>query len=186
MDDDLCSLIEPLLPPWPEKAPRPRPVPDRQCLQGILYVQHNDIAWQLLPREPGFATGQTCWRRLERWQKAGTFDRLHRIPLVKPNPADELDWSRVGVDGSHAARKKGGAGTGPSPVDRRKTGRKHHVICDGRGTPLNARGSGRTPWTSRSATSRRARREPWRSGVRAGRCVNGRLWTAGGSRLNPG
>lgn len=33
-------------------------------------------------------------------------------------------------------REKGGAGTGPSPVDRRKTGSKHHLICDGRGTSL--------------------------------------------------
>lgn len=32
--------------------------------------------------------------------------------------------------------EKGGADTGPSPVDRRKTGSKHHLICDGRGTPL--------------------------------------------------
>ncbi|MFF0032512.1 transposase [Streptomyces avermitilis] len=27
--------------------------------------------------------------------------------------------------------------TGPSPVDRRKMGSKHHLICDGRGTPLH-------------------------------------------------
>lgn len=33
-------------------------------------------------------------------------------------------------------REKGGADTGPSPVDRRKTGSKHHLICDGKGTPL--------------------------------------------------
>ena len=33
-------------------------------------------------------------------------------------------------------REKGGADTGPSPVDRRKTGSKHHLICDGHGTPL--------------------------------------------------
>ncbi|MGP4009920.1 transposase [Streptomyces sp. 4N124] len=33
-------------------------------------------------------------------------------------------------------REKGGADTGPSPVDRRKTGSKHHLICDGRGTPF--------------------------------------------------
>jgi transposase len=26
---------------------------------------------------------------------------------------------------------------GPSPVDRRKTGSKHYLICDGRGTPLH-------------------------------------------------
>ncbi|MGA5206712.1 transposase [Streptomyces variegatus] len=41
------------------------------------------------------------------------------------------------MDGSHIrAKKKGGAGTGPSPVDRRKTGSKHTLICDGRGTPF--------------------------------------------------
>jgi IS5 family transposase len=34
------------------------------------------------------------------------------------------------------AGEKGGADTGPSPVDRRKAGSKHHLICDGRGTPL--------------------------------------------------
>ncbi|MER5996792.1 transposase [Streptomyces viridosporus] len=41
------------------------------------------------------------------------------------------------MDGSHVRAKKGGAATGPSPVDRRKTGSKHHLICDGRGTPLH-------------------------------------------------
>ena len=55
------------MPPSPEKAPGPRPVPDRLCRQGILYVLHIYIAWQLLPLELGFGSGQTCWRRLERW-----------------------------------------------------------------------------------------------------------------------
>lgn len=32
--------------------------------------------------------------------------------------------------------RKGGADTGPSPVDRGKTGSKHQLICDGHGTPL--------------------------------------------------
>lgn len=39
------------------------------CLQGILYVLYNDIAWQLLPAELGFGSGQTCWRCLDRWQQ---------------------------------------------------------------------------------------------------------------------
>lgn len=81
MDDDLWASIEPLLPAWPDKAPGPRPMPDRLCLQGILYVLRNDIAWQLLPPELGFGSGRTCWRRLERWQRARVFDRLHRILL---------------------------------------------------------------------------------------------------------
>ncbi|UPT39958.1 MULTISPECIES: IS5 family transposase [Streptomyces] len=136
VDDELWALIEPLLPPWPERSPGPRPVSDRLCLQGILFVLYNAIAWQLLPLELGFGSGQTCWRRLDRWQKAGAFDRLHRALLAELNAAGELDWSRACVDGSHIRAKKGGADTGPSPVDRRKTGSKHHLICDGRGTPL--------------------------------------------------
>jgi IS5 family transposase len=59
-----------------------------------------------------------------------------------PNPALRAERGRptrlvTGLRGwfSHP-REKGGADTGPSPVDRRKTGSKHHLICDGRGTPL--------------------------------------------------
>lgn len=33
-------------------------------------------------------------------------------------------------------REKGGPDTGSSPVDRWKTGSKHHLVCDGRGAPL--------------------------------------------------
>ncbi|USQ85926.1 transposase [Streptomyces phaeoluteigriseus] len=91
---------------------------DRLCLQGILYVLHNDIAWQLLPLEMEFGSGQTCWRRLERWQQAGVFDRLHRILLAELNAAGELDWSRACVDGSHIHAKKGE----PTPVRHRSTG----------------------------------------------------------------
>ncbi|MFI6337382.1 IS5 family transposase, partial [Streptomyces sp. NPDC050535] len=136
VDDDLWALIEPLLPPWPEKSPGPRSAADRHCLQGILYVLYNDIAWQLLPLELGFGSGQTCRRRLERWQQAEVFDQLHRIVLAEPNAVGRLDWSRACVDGSHIRAKKRGADTGTSPVDRRKTGSKHHLICDCLGTPL--------------------------------------------------
>lgn len=118
VDDDLWALIEPLLPPWPERPPGPRPVPDRLCLQGILFVLYNDVAWQLLPLEPGFGSGQTCWRRLDRWQKRGVFDRLHRILLAGLNAVGELDWPRACVDGSHIRAKKGD----PTPVGRRSTG----------------------------------------------------------------
>ncbi|WUM75049.1 IS5 family transposase [Streptomyces sp. NBC_00328] len=137
VNDGLWARIEPLLPPWPERSPGPKPVDDRLCLQGILYVLHQDIAWQLLPLELGFGSGQTCWRRLGRWQQAGVFEKLHRLLLAELNAVGELDWSRACVDGSHVRAKKGGAATGPSPVDRRKTGSKHHLICDGKGTPLH-------------------------------------------------
>lgn len=50
VDDELWKLIEPVLPPWPAKAPGPRPAPDRLCLQGILFVLHTGIGWEDLPR----------------------------------------------------------------------------------------------------------------------------------------
>ena len=62
IDDGLWDRIEPLLPPWPARAPGPRPVPDRLCLQGILYVLHTGIGWEDLPQELGFGSGMTCWR----------------------------------------------------------------------------------------------------------------------------
>ncbi|MFD7836175.1 transposase, partial [Streptomyces sp. NPDC059761] len=124
VDDDLWARIEPLLPPWPTRSPGPRPVADRLCLQGILYVLYNDSAWQLLPPELGFGSGQTCWRHLERWQQAGVFDQLHRILLAELNAADRLDWSRACVDGSPIHAKKGE----PTPVrgrGRRPRKRRH-------------------------------------------------------------
>ena len=51
VDDELWKLIEPVLPPWPAKAPGPRPVPDRLCLQGLLFVLHTGIGWEDLPQE---------------------------------------------------------------------------------------------------------------------------------------
>ncbi|MGW7613099.1 transposase [Streptomyces sp. NPDC054766] len=113
MEDELWELIEPLLPPWPRKAPDPRPVDDRRCLQGILYVLYNDVSWQLLPLELGFGSGQTCWRRLGRWHEAGVFETLHGIRLAELHAADALDWTRACVDASHIRAKERGRGDRP-------------------------------------------------------------------------
>ncbi len=40
------------------------------------------------------------------------------------------------IDSSYVRALKGGPKTGPSPVDRARTGSKHHVLTDGHGTPL--------------------------------------------------
>jgi transposase len=117
VDDELWELIKPLLPPWPDKAPGPRPVPDRLCLQGILFVLHTGIGWEDLPKELGFGSGMTCWRRLQRWADAGVFDQVHQLLLAKLNAANRIDWSRAAMDGSHIDAKKGV----PEQVRRRST-----------------------------------------------------------------
>lgn len=40
------------------------------------------------------------------------------------------------MDGSHVQAKKGGSETGPSPVNRGRTGAKHHLLVDATGIPL--------------------------------------------------
>ena len=94
------------------RSPGPRPVPDRLCLQGILFVLHTGIGWEDLPQELGFGSGMTCWRRLRRWTDAGVFDQLHRILLAQLHGAGRLDWSRACADAAHLRAKKGAPASG--------------------------------------------------------------------------
>ncbi|MFD7731060.1 IS5 family transposase [Kitasatospora phosalacinea] len=142
VDDELWALIEPVPPAWPERSPGPRPVDDRLCWQGILFMLFTGTTWQQLPPELGFGSGQACWCRLCRWTEAGVFDQVHRTLLAELDAAGRIDWTRACVDASHVRAKKGGAGVGPSPVDRGKSGSKHHLICDGNGTPLKVIATG--------------------------------------------
>jgi transposase len=112
VDDALWDRIDPLLPSWPDRAPGPRPVPNRLTLQGILFVLYTGIGWEDLPQELGFGSGMTCWRRLKRWSDAGVFDRLHRLLLAELNAAGRIDWSRAAMDGSHIDAKKTSQGLG--------------------------------------------------------------------------
>ncbi|MFE9999874.1 hypothetical protein [Streptomyces avermitilis] len=42
------------------RLPAFRPISDRLCLRGILYVLYNDVAGQLQLLELRFGSGQTC------------------------------------------------------------------------------------------------------------------------------
>src|SRR5438105_11234337 len=75
--------------------------------RGILFVLHTGIAWQHLPPELGFGSGVTCWRRLDEWQRAGVFERLHELLLARLRAAGEIEWSRAVADASHVQAKKG-------------------------------------------------------------------------------
>ena len=109
VSDGLWSRIEPLLPRVERRFRYPgrRRLPDRQALQGILFVLHTGIAWRHLPRELGFGSGVTCWRRLDEWQQAGVWDKLHRLLLERLRVAGQIEWARAVVDSSHVQAKKG-------------------------------------------------------------------------------
>jgi transposase len=138
ISDEFWAAVEPLLPARERRFRYPgrKPIEDRAVLQGIIFVLVTGIPWKALPIELGFGSGQTCHRRLCEWTEAGVWPALHAELLKRLRQADQLDWDRVCIDASHVQAKKGGATTGPSPVNRGKPGAKHHLIVDGSGIPL--------------------------------------------------
>jgi transposase len=138
VSDDLWERIEPLLPVPRRNLRHPgrKRLDNRKVLQGILFVLHTGIQWEFLPQELGFGSGMTCWRRLEEWNRAGVWRRLHEVLLAELHGAGRLDWSRAIVDSSHVRALRRGEHSGPSPVDRGRPGSKHHVLTDAGGIPL--------------------------------------------------
>jgi transposase len=109
VSDELWERIEPLLPRVERRFRYPgrKRLPDRQALQGILFVLHTGIAWRHLPLELGFGGGSTCYRRMVEWQRAGVWERLHALLLAELRAAGELEWTRAVADASHVQAKKG-------------------------------------------------------------------------------
>src|SRR5215212_9557239 len=108
VSNELWDTIGPLLPPKPAQPQGGRPfVPDRAALTGIIFVLKTGIPWEYLPREMGCGSGMTCWRRLRDWQRAGVWQRLHRVLLQRLADAGRIDWSRASADGARVPAKRG-------------------------------------------------------------------------------
>ena len=109
VSDELWELIEPLLPRKERRFRYPgrKRLPDREALHGILFVLQTGISWTHLPAELGFGSGVTCWRRLDEWQKAGVWERLHALLLARLRASGAIEWSRAVADSSHVQAKKG-------------------------------------------------------------------------------
>jgi transposase len=123
VSNELWGLIEPLIPKRQRRFRYPGRVPleDRRVLSGILFVLHTGIAWEHLPRELGFGSGMTCWRRLRDWQAAGVWSALHELLLARLQAAGEIDWSRAVVDSSHVRALKGGSRRAPARLIEAET-----------------------------------------------------------------
>jgi transposase len=70
-------------------------------------VLFTGIAWRHLPRELGCSPA-TAHRRLQEWQRAGLWTRLHRELLRRLNAAGRIDWSQAVIDGSYVRALQGG------------------------------------------------------------------------------
>ena len=102
------SWIEPLLPKVERRFRYPgrKRLPDRQALQGILFVLHTGIAWRHLPLELGFGAARPATAG---WTSGAgrCVGAAARAAAGRLRAAGELEWSRAVVDGSHVQAKKG-------------------------------------------------------------------------------
>ena len=141
--DGLWELVEPLLPRTTRRFRYPgrKRLGDRETLSGVLFVLYTGIAWRHLPLELGFGSGATCRRRLDEWQAAGVWDKLHELLLARLQQAGEIEWSRAVVDGSHVQAKKGA----PKRARARWTGAEPDRSTTSWSTPQGSRSRTRSP-----------------------------------------
>lgn len=150
LDDELWSIIEPLLPapkPRRRRYPGRKPIGHRQALTGILFVLRSGIPWELLPREMGCGSGVSCWRRLRDWEKAGVWRRAHERLLAELRRREQIDLSVAAADSSSV--RSVGAGSDPE----RKQGRIRRIAHG----PAPSTTFSPTPRACRSRSRSRAR-----------------------------
>ncbi len=136
MPNDLWSRLAPLL--GPEKAPgtpgRPA-VSFRLLFDALLYVLRTGCQWRAIPRQE-YAPGSTVHGRFRQWVKAGVFAQAWKVLLAYYDQEVGIAWQWQALDGAITKAPLGGEATGPSPVDRAKSGTKRSVLTDRRGAPL--------------------------------------------------
>jgi transposase len=125
VSDELWGRVEPLLPVVQRRFRYPgrKRLPDRAALQGILFVLCTGIAWRHLPVELGFGGGSTCYRRLDEWQRAGVWERLHEVLLSELRANNLIEWERAVADASHVQAKKGAPRRARARLIEPETGR---------------------------------------------------------------
>ena len=118
----MWKAIAPLL-PEPKSFPkggRP-PVPDRACLEGIIFVLKSGMPWQMLPTRLGSGSGSTCWRRFRAWTRLGVWPELHRRLLRVLGRRGRINLERAVIDRASVRALTGGRTPARTPRIAGKT-----------------------------------------------------------------
>jgi len=136
MPDEVWALFEPILPPVVYAGTGRKPCSNHACLQGLLYVLITGIGWEYVP--PCFPCADTIQERLRLWLQRDCFHTAWQQLAQRYQQLHGINWDKVLLDGSKKPAKRGGEDTGPSPVDRSKSGSAIHLATDEHGLPLGA------------------------------------------------
>lgn len=105
LNDEQWERIKGLL-PKAGKQGRP-PAPEREVLEGILWVLRSGARWRDLP--DSYPSASTCWRRLRDWEEKDVWLKIWRALLGQLDEQGRINWEEVFMDGSFAPAKKGGS-----------------------------------------------------------------------------
>ena len=83
-------------------------MPDRACLEGILFVLKTGMPWQMLPTRLRHGSGSTCWRRFQAWTRLGGWPKLHRLLLRVLGRRGRIHLERAIIDSASVRALKGG------------------------------------------------------------------------------
>lgn len=110
ISDDLWSEIQSLLPLPPNrelaKGGRPR-VPDRDAMNGILFVFRTGCQWNAL-NATGICSSSTAHLRFQEWVEAGVFHELWAKGLNKYDELRGIQWRWQSMDGAMTKAPLGG------------------------------------------------------------------------------
>ncbi len=136
--DELWEKIEPLIPARPNThrfgGGRPR-VPDRQCMDGIIFVLRTGCQWKALD-ETKICSASTAHARFQEWVQAGVFLEFWKAGLMEYDALKGIDWEWLAMDGAMTKAPLAGGKVGKNPTDRGKMGAKRSLLSEAAGVPL--------------------------------------------------
>jgi transposase len=104
--DEQWAVVAPLLPTLtPSPNGGPKPVPNRPCFEGIVWVLRSGARWKDMPKH--FPSASTCWRRLQFWEDEGVLLDAWRALLGTLDAEGQIRWHECFADGTFSPAKKG-------------------------------------------------------------------------------
>ncbi len=112
------AVIEPLLPAPPaHKGNKGRKrKPDRDVLNGMLWVLRTGAQWSELPKR--YPPYQTCHRRFQEWVRQRAFQKILRVLAQRMQRKGSMNLAECYIDGTFASAKKGGHASGRQNAEK--------------------------------------------------------------------
>lgn len=115
------NVVVPLIPHPVRKTKRGRPrKPDRDVLNGILWILRTGAQWKDLPhRYPSY---QTCHRRFQEWVTHKVFKHILTSLAQDMESRGRINLKEAFIDGTFSSAKKGGC----SGTHKARKGQQNH------------------------------------------------------------